>query len=275
MGEIIIFLIALIGIAIIIYLAYRAIRKSNSLAEIIGEIIIAVVIATFLLVYYLDRCNIPTKLNWNVNVNTQNWLSFIGNYITGIVSAIIGSLVAVWAALYQTRKNNEDNIKINSENLRIQNMPLLKYDFETFEGKLTPDADVIMTKFKEGKPYKIGMSIKNIGLSSIKNIKVDFISEINDNKKIRLKGKDTVIVMESNEKIEIRRIITLDVLNKPYIMNLEVSYQDVLNNWYKQIIEIYYTATDVVNVGGPVGKIEWIVKEEERIENYELVDDIK
>lgn len=265
MGEIIIFLIALIGIMIIIYLAYRAINKTNSLGEKIGEIIIAIVIATFLLVYYLDRCNIPTKFHWNENVDTQNWLSFIGNYLTGIISAIIGSLVAVWAALYQTKKNNEENIKINYENLRIQNMPLLKYDFDTFEGRLMTIDDIIKTKFEDGKNYKIGIIIKNIGLTSIKNIKIDFISEINDNKKIRLKGKDTVIVMEQNEKIEIRELIALDVSSEPYIMTLEVSYQDVLSNWYKQIIEIYYTATDVIYPGGAVGKIEWIVKEEEKI----------
>ena len=84
-----------------------------------------------LVIYYLDRYNIPSKFNLTMNINTQNWLSLIGNYITGIISAIIGALVAVWTTIYQIRKNNEQNEKRDKENLRIQNMPILKYDINT------------------------------------------------------------------------------------------------------------------------------------------------
>lgn len=81
MGNIILFLISVIIFGLIIYFVYKSTKKSNSLLEEISYIILAIVSATILMIYYLDRYNIPTELGWTVNVNTQNWLNFIGTYI--------------------------------------------------------------------------------------------------------------------------------------------------------------------------------------------------
>lgn len=131
LGNIILFLISFFAICIMLFLSYRAIKKSNSLAEKISEIALAMVMAVILVIYYLDRYDIPTVLNLGMNIDTQNWLSFIGNYITGVISAVIGALVAVWTTIYQIKKNNEENNRRNKENLKIQNMPILKYDINT------------------------------------------------------------------------------------------------------------------------------------------------
>lgn len=53
------------------------------------------IFATILIIYSLDRFDISTLLDWNININSQNCLSFIRNYVTGIISASIGAIVSV------------------------------------------------------------------------------------------------------------------------------------------------------------------------------------
>ena len=182
-GNIILFLISFFAICTMLYLSYRAIKKSNSLAEKISEIVLAMVMAVILVIYYLDRYDIPTALNLGMNIDTQNWLSFIGNYITGVISAVIGALVAVWTTIYQIKKNNEENNRRDKENLRIQNMPILKYDINT-ERKGTGDLSELIVTNKEnelGNAYNLNIILKNIGMNSIKNIIIDFKSPVINN----------------------------------------------------------------------------------------------
>lgn len=228
MGDIILFLISIFFVVIMGLLTYRAIKKSNSLAEKIIELILAMVMGILLVIYYLDRCNIPTKLNWGININTQNWLSFIGNYITGIISAVIGALVAVWTTLYQIEKNNEDNDEREAKNLRIQNMPILKYSLNTNEDVPVKIDNLIETRFNEGNVYNLNIKIKNIGLNNIKNIKIDLESNVNKNTKERIIGKETLEVLEKGEEMILRKLLTLKSNNIPYEIILTVYYQDVL-----------------------------------------------
>lgn len=72
MGNVILFIITMIIIGLTLYFIGRSMRKSNDLVEKICYIVLAVVNSTFLIIYYLDKFNIPTELGWNVNVNTQN-----------------------------------------------------------------------------------------------------------------------------------------------------------------------------------------------------------
>ncbi len=78
MEDIILFIISISFVAILGYLSYRAIKKSNSLAEKISEIVMYLIMVVILVIYYLDRYNIPSKFNLTMNINTQNWLSLIG-----------------------------------------------------------------------------------------------------------------------------------------------------------------------------------------------------
>ena len=95
MENIILFSLAtLMTVGVILYWEYRVIKKTDNLLDKIIEILITIVIVTIILIYLLDRFNIPTILGWNMNINTQNWLSFMGAYVTGIVGAIISALVA-------------------------------------------------------------------------------------------------------------------------------------------------------------------------------------
>lgn len=271
-GNIVLFLISLLMICIMLYLSYRAIKKSNSLAEKISEIVLAMVMAVILVIYYLDRYDIPTALNLGMNIDTQNWLSFIGNYITGVISAVIGALVAVWTTIYQIRKNNEENNRRDKANLKIQNMPILKYDINT-ERKETGDLSEIIVTNQEnelGNAYNLNIILKNIGMNSIKNIIIDFKSSVINNSIYRLLGKNAVNPVEKDEVIELNRFFSLKPSDNYYEMYITIYYQDVLSNWYKQEVQIHYSASNIFENGSYNGRLAYEVKKESEIEEIEI-----
>ena len=271
-GNIILFLISFFAICIMLYLSYRAIKKSNSLAEKISEIVLAMVMAVILVIYYLDRYDIPTALNLGMNIDTQNWLSFIENYITGVISAVIGALVAVWTTIYQIKKNNEENNRRDKENLRIQNMPILKYDINT-ERKGTGDLSELIVTNKEnklGNAYNLNIILKNIGMNSIKNIIIDFKSPVINNSIYRLLGKNAVNPVEKGEVIELNKFFSLKPSDKYYEMYIVLYYQDVLSNWYKQEIQIHYNASNIFDKGGYIGRLNYEVKKDVEINENEI-----
>ena len=176
MGDMFVILISIITFGIMIYLIYRSIEKSNSLAEKVSYIVMTMVIFTLIIIYYLDRYDIPTKLNLTMNTNSQNWLALLGNYAGAIIGAAIGALVAVWTTLYQIKKNNEQNEIRDKENLRVQNMPIIKYEVNS-ERRGTGELNELLltnTENSDGYAYEFNIIMKNISKNSIKDIIVDF-----------------------------------------------------------------------------------------------------
>ena len=224
-------------------------------------------------IYYLDRYNVPTYLGWSINVDSQNWLSFLANYSAGIISAVISAVVLVIVTILQIKKNNEDNIKRDKENLRVQNMPILKYTIDT-ENKGNRDMDeFIITNCENGNSYNLNISIKNIGLNNIKNIKIDFKSSLINNLTYRIFGNNSLEVLEKEDNIEINRFFSLKSSEQPYEMNIIVYYQDVLSNWYKQILNIHYTATSI-SKGGYIGIVRYEINKEEFIEESNMESNV-
>lgn len=272
MGDIILYLISLIFVGIMLYLSYRAMKKAESLAEKITELIMAMVMFIFLIIYYSDRYDIPSKLNMTMNINAQNWLSFIGNYVSAVISAIIGALVAVWSAIYQIKKNNEENNRRDKENLKIQNMPILKYDINT-EIKGTGDLSELIVTNKEnevGNAYNLNIILKNIGMNSIKNVIIDFRSSVINNSIYRLLGKNAVNPIEKGEIIELNKYFSLKPSDEYYEIYLDIYYQDVLSNWYKQKILIHYSASRICDNKGNSGRLSYEVQKENDIKEDEI-----
>ncbi len=272
MGDVILYLISLIFIGIMFFLSYRAITKAESLAEKITELIMAMVMFIVLIIYYSDRYDIPTKLNLTMNINAQNWLSFIGNYVSSVISAIIGALVAFWTTIYQIKKNNEENNRRDKENLKIQNMPILKYDINT-ERKGTGDLSELIVTNKEnelGNAYNLNIILKNIGMNSIKNILIDFQSSVINNSIYRLLGKNAVNPLEKGEVIELNKYFSLKPSDKYYEMIIVIYYQDVLSNWYKQKVEIHYNANNILSNANYSGTLTFKVQKEVEIVEDEI-----
>lgn len=241
------------------------IKKSKDNIEKIVGIITIIISNIFLIIYYVDRFNLPTILKINTNIDTQNWLIIITTCIASIISATIGGLIAFGIARDQIKENN----KQNSENLRIQTMPMLKYEIET-EGANDKEIDIehlIITNCedKTSRPYNLFISIKNIGLNNVKRILVDFESEMVDST-YRIMGKHSLVPIEKNETKQIYRYFALES-GKEYEIKLKVYYEDVLQNWYCQIVDINYNATEISNGSYPMGIVNYKVNEEELIDN--------
>lgn len=232
----------------------------------------AMVMFIVLIIYYSDRYDIPTKLNLTMNINAQNWLSFIGNYVSSVISAIIGALVAFWTTIYQIKKNNEENNRRDKENLKIQNMPILKYDINT-ERKGTRDLSELIVTNKEnelGNAYNLNIILKNIGMNSIKNILIDFQSSVINNSIYRLLGKNAVNPLEKGEVIELNKYFSLKPSDKYYEMIIVIYYQDVLSNWYKQKVEIHYNANNILSNANYSGTLTFKVQKEVEIVEDEI-----
>lgn len=246
----------------------NSVKKSKDNIEKIVGVITIIISNIFIIIYYIDRFNLPTILKMNTNVDTQNWLIIITTCIASIISATIGGLIAFGIARNQMKENN----KQNSENLRIQNIPMLKYEIIT-KGPKNEEIDIehlIISNCedKTSRPYDLFISIKNIGLNSVKRILVDFESAM-VNSTYRIMGKNTLIPIEKNETKQIYRYFALET-GKKYEMKLKVYYEDVLQNWYCQIVDIIYNATTISNGSYPLGNVEYKVNEEVLLDYKEV-----
>lgn len=265
MVEIISFIIVF---AIILIFAILNYKKCNNGGEKIIFIFYVIIISIPIILYYLDLWNIPSKLNLMKNIDSQNWLVFLFTYISTIFSSVIGVTASIYIAFVQIRKNNEDNEKRDKENLRVQNMPLLKYGIDT-ERKCEGDlSDLIITSVKDGKQFELNFSFKNIGLNSVKNIIIDYESDVTSSI-YRLLGKNNIISMEKGEEIESNHFLSLE-LNSTTNMKLIVYYEDVLNNWYRQIVNIIYNASNRLKNGEYIGSVNYYVGNETLISEDEI-----
>jgi len=256
--QILMFIIATTILILLVKLNYK---KCKTGVEKVVLVLYGITYLTPILIYYLDLWNIPSLLNLTNNINTQNWLSFLSSYTSSIVSTILGVTASIYIAITQIRKNNEDNEKRDLENLRIQNMPILKYSFNSENRGVNELENLIITNIDDGIPYNFNIYLKNVGLNTIKNIKVDFKSDLINHSIERILGKETLEVMEKGEEKEINKFFSLKQSDVPYNIIVIVYYEDVLSNWYKQEIQIEYIATSIFKPGGYIGNIKYEVKE--------------
>ena len=187
-------------------------------------------------IYYLDKYDIPTCLGWTTNIDSKSWLGFLANYSAGIISAVISAVILVIVTILQIKKNNEDNIKRDKENLRVQNMPILKYTINTDNRGKKESDELIIKSADNNHIYSLNISIKNIGLNNIKSIKVDFKSPLIDKSIYRVLGNSSLEVLEKGEEIIISKFISLKSSKEPYDIEIIVyneyliSINDILSN---------------------------------------------
>lgn len=149
---------------------------------------------------------------------------------------------------------------------------MLKYNITTdVKGKKINIDNHIFTKYdnvNNSGIYDISINIKNIGLNNVKRIIVDIQSEefLNNDRAI---GRDTQVPVEKGENIEIYRLFSL-LKGKEYKMILNVYYEDVLQNWYLQEVEIKYNASNVFDNEGNIGYVSYIINEENLINKEDI-----
>lgn len=105
MANIILFFIA---IGMLFFMIKCFYKKSKTVIDIVLLILYVIIVVTPIIIYYMDALDIPTKLFFTKNINSQNWLGFLANYTSSVVSSIIASIISLSIMFYQIDKNNED-----------------------------------------------------------------------------------------------------------------------------------------------------------------------
>ena len=260
-------IIAVITYLIVSNIIKRIYDRCESMVERVGLVLYGLIVGVPIVIYFLDRWNITELLGFMKNIEGDTWFEYISNYTSSVIGAILSSAISICLVFYQIDKNNEDTEKRDKENLRIQNLPILKY---TFDNKTDVASEISnYAFFTDGcnNSYPGTLIIKNIGLNNIKNVKVDMI--INEyNVKERVVGKDTLEVLEKGEELRIHKLFPFNSDNKSHRIEYIIHYQDLLSNWYIQEVNLNIVTTDFRDRGIYQSSFT-ISVEKELMENFE------
>ena len=257
MVNIIILIISLILTGLLIYYCVRMYKKSNGLVERVLYIVFLIVYFIPILVYYLDKYDIPTKIGYFNSMDTNRWFDFVSSYLISIVASIISGAILVLLTIRQI-KIQIDN---NNDDKRIQNAPIFDYE-------LCNDKNVIC-KYnhgvdigEQGNQQHIFFKIENIGLNHSRNINILIKVDGKKDRKFSLNGYQSFI--RKNEFVWIDLIFSLEREKKSKRrVTIEVYYDDMINNKYVQRINAIF---DIEN-----DKNEIIVITDFNVNNEELI----
>lgn len=234
-----------VTLIVLIFSYYFCIKFYNKCENQFEKIfyVLFVAMETFVVVlYYLDRYNVPTLLRWNQNVDTQNWLSILSGFGISVIVEILGGVILFFITIMQINRTLEDNRKRDKEERRINNLPLLKYSF--YE-QLSDDTNrkVLETKVNDGVLDEIILGIKNIGMNTVRKCYIDVSSNI-------LKKKfcfelDQQSSLEKSEEKVIKLLLYLTP-NK-FNFTFKIYYQDLTFNWYMQNFKLEYELLPISN----------------------------
>lgn len=198
-------------------------------------------------IYYIDKWNIPTILKLNENIDPENWFNFIETYITSILTTFISSVFLVWVTAKQINRTYEDNKEINNETMRNQNLPYLQYDFSKEVDDVSDFSKTHLifpkeksTKNTKGVPFSI--EIKNIGLNAVRKTIIKLESNVFN--KLEIIGIDKQTSIDKGETNKEDFLIT-NIKPGEYNINVTIYYQDLLKNWYEQKIVLNLSVTDI------------------------------
>ena len=113
--KIISYVIVIILTVVSLKLGVKMYKESQTIPERILYILFLFVYFIPIIIYLLDRYNIPTVIGLANGVNTNRWFEFVSSYVIGIIGAIISGIFAVLITLRQIR----EQIKSSKENINL------------------------------------------------------------------------------------------------------------------------------------------------------------
>lgn len=241
--EIIIYLILGFFTIVIGYKNYKMFKGSKDAVEKVIYLFAVFCFATPYTIYLLDRYNIPSYFNYTKNVNASDWLVFLGTYFTTLVGSLISAVVLIFVTKSQIERTYKDNISLNKESYRMQNLPYFQYNFED---KIDNVADfnktkIIMINNGGCDGVEFALSIKNIGLNAVRKTYVILESDLFDKKEIT--GLSDQSSIDKNE-VKKKDFFITNLCKGNYMIKITVYYQDLMKNWYEQRIVLHLDVTD-------------------------------
>ena len=257
MVNIIILIISLILTGLLIYYCVRMYKKSNGLVERVLYIVFLIVYFIPILVYYLDKYDIPTKIGYFNSMDTNRWFDFVSSYLISIVASIISGAILVLITIRQIKIQ----IDSNNDDKRIQNAPIFDYALSNnllASCKYSHSIEI----GEQGKHTHIFFKLENIGLNHSRNINVLIKVDGKKDRKFSLNGYQSFI--RKNEFVWIDLIFSLDRNKKAKRkVTIEVYYNDMINNKYVQRINAVFNLENDKN--------EKIVITDYNVDNEELI----
>ena len=219
-----IFLISIIALATLkIYKEYKEYKKLN--LEMLFWLVFIIIFIP-IIIYYVDKSDLPSKYNWFKNSDSSRWFSFITTYASSIFGATIGAVVLILVTRHEFDVVREND----AEQRRIANLPLLDYDFDIMHSYYASDA--IDLGNSKSTTICVGIILKNIGMNTIRkcyiNAKSDLIKSNYDY------SIDEQCFIEKNQQKVLR--FTIPIANNEFCIEFIAKYQDILFNWYEQVV---------------------------------------
>lgn len=115
-------------------------------------------------------------------------------------------------------------------------MPLLKYR-DIKEDDIKVNTKFLETTIIDGVRQQINLGIKNIGMNSIRRIYIQINSDI-----LKMPYKfelENQSILEKGEEQIIQILLNL-MVDSTYKFVVSIYYQDLLCNWYEQVVEMEY-----------------------------------
>ncbi len=250
------------GIIFVCCISIKTIRKyykesKSDLEKTIYDIL-TIALIFLVVVYVLDRFNLPSILGYTKNVDSSDWVSIITDNSIVIFTTLLNSAFLILVTRKQieetykdnlkiNKKMNEDNAKLNNEMQRIQNLPFLRYKFtnERLEGPILGENKKWFFSNQDDSnngSIDFTMEIENIGLNAVRKVCLEVESEL-----LRKSERFEFCNQSNLDKNEIKKkeFIITNVDKGTYQMKIFVYYQDLLKNWYKQQINIFLVYSDI------------------------------
>lgn len=263
------FILTIILFIISIRFFLKGYKSSDSEFEKSLYILFSCSVMFLVIVYYLDRYNIPSMFGYTRNINSSDWVGILTNYSAVIISTLLNAIFLLFVTFKQIEVTFKDNLKLNNESQRLQNLPLLRYDFinekiteKVFDGEQT----WIFSNHDNSNNDSIDftMEIENIGLNAVRKVYIEMESKIFNRKEYLEFCNQSSI--EKNQK-KVREFIITNVSKGNYEIDIIVYYQDLLKNWYKQKVHLIVSLTGIYhsNYSGSSVIDSVTVEDEERL----------
>lgn len=234
MVNIIALILLLIVTGLMIFYCIKMFKKSNGLVERVLYIVFLIVYFIPIVVYYLDRYDIPTKVGYFNNIDTTRWFDFFTAYLISVVASIISGSILVLLTIKQIKIQ----VDSNNDDKRIQNAPVFDYALSnsiTANCKYSHSIEI----GEKGTEQHVFFKIENIGLNHSRNINVLIKVDGKKDRKFSLNGYQSFI--RKNEFVWIDLILMLDMNKKTKRkITIEVYYDDLINNKYVQKINAVF-----------------------------------
>lgn len=239
-------------------------KEKDEFIKLFYELMVIVLIIPEV-IYFLDIYNIPSKFNLINDINTSDWLNFIGTYSSGIMATIISAYFLIYMTMKQINRTFEDNQDLNKENSRLQNLPFIEYNITSLKSNKTNRFQEIYLDSKyenDCSSLYFSLILKNIGLNSIRKTFIKFTSELLvEECNFELDGQSII----EKESCKILNFHISKVPSGNYMLKFKIIYQDLLKNWYEQNVEVGFDLTDIYISNSRKFKSNIKVLEEKRI----------